>query len=86
MSVALQGPESLAASGLESPTFSLREVKALRQDLFPSNPFVYWGDLLLTVVACGRAAVYLTAPARAFLAATSNQNPMQLWRNAEVDP
>jgi hypothetical protein len=87
MSVALQGPESLAASELESPAFSLRDVKAPRQDLFRSKPFVYWGDLLLTgVVAYGRAAVYLTAPARASLAATSNQNPTQLWRNAEVEP
>jgi len=32
----------------------------------------------------GRAAVILAA-ARAFLAVTSNQNPMQLWRNAEVE-
>ena len=158
MSLALQGPESSAASELESPAFSLREVKALRQDLFPPKPFVYWGDLLLTVVAYGLAAVYLTAPAfswiqvgalllsglalfpvglryhalhhlfpsplyralgeahrrllqalpvdspyrctirtgfiqavrellaYASLAATSNQNPMQLWRNAEVEP
>jgi hypothetical protein len=86
-SLALQGPESSAASKLESPAFSLREVKAMRQDLFPSRPFVYWGDLRLSVfVAYGLAAVYLTAPARASLAATSNQNPMQLWRNAEVEP
>lgn len=34
----------------------------------------------------GRAAVYLTAPAGASLVPTSNQNPMQLWRNAEVEP
>jgi len=87
MSVALQGPKSLAASELESPAFSLRDVKAPRQDLFRSKPFVYWSDLLLTgVVVYGRAAVYLTAPDRASLAATSNQNPMQLWRNAEVEP
>lgn len=86
-SVALQRFESSAASELESPAFSLREVKTLWQDLFPSKPFVYWGDLLLTVViAYGRAVVYLTAPARASLAATSNQNPMQLWRNAKVEP
>jgi hypothetical protein len=86
-SVTLQRSESSAASELESPAFSLRKVKALRQDLFPSRPFVYWGDLLLTVVvAYGLAAVYLSAPARASLAATSNQNPMQLWRNAEVEP
>jgi hypothetical protein len=86
-SVTLQRSDSSAASELESPAFSLREVKALRQDLFPSRPFVYWGDLLLTVVvAYGLAAVYLSAPARASLAATSNQNPMQLWRNAEVEP
>lgn len=86
MSVVLQGPESLAAPEMESPAFSLRGVKTLRQDLFPSKPFVYWGDLLLTGVVYGRAAVYLTVPARASLAATSNQNPMQLWRNAEVEP
>lgn len=86
-SVTLQRSESSAASELESPAFSLRKVKALRQDLFPSRPFVYWGNLLLTVVvAYGLTAVYLTAPARASLAATSNQNPMQLWRNAEVEP
>jgi hypothetical protein len=42
-SVTLQRSESSAASELESPAFSLREVKALRQDLFPSRPFVYWG-------------------------------------------
>jgi len=87
MSVALQGPESSAASELESPAFSLREVKALRQDLFPPKPFVYWGDLPLTVVvAYGLAAVYLTAPARASLAATPNQNPMHLWLDAKVEP
>ena len=86
-SVTLQRSESSAASELESPAFSLRKVKALRQDLFPSRPFVYWGDLLLTVVvAYGLAAVYLSVPDYASLAATSNQNPMQLWRNAEVEP
>ena len=86
-SVALQRSESSAASELESPAFSLREVKALRQDLFPSKPFVYWDDLLLTVVvAYGPDAVYLTAPASASLAATSNQNPMHLWLDAKVEP
>jgi hypothetical protein len=87
MSVATQGPESSAASELKSPAFSLREVKALRQDLFPPKPFVYWGDLLLTVVVAYRlAAVYLMAPACASLAATSNQNPMHLWLDAKVEP
>jgi len=86
-SVALQRSESSAASELESPAFSLREVKALRQDLFPPKPFVYWNDPLLTVVlSYGLAAVYLTAPAHAFLAATSNQNPMHLWLDAKVKP
>ena len=86
-SVALQRSESSAASELESPAFSLREVKALRQDLFSSKPFVYWDDLLLTVVlSYGLAAVYLTAPARASLAATSYQNPMHLWLDAKVKP
>ena len=86
ISVALKGLESSAASELESPAFSLREVKALRQDLFPPKPFVYWGDLLLTVVAYGLAAAYLTFPASASPAATSNQNPMHLWLDAKVEP
>jgi hypothetical protein len=86
-SVALQRSESSAASELGSPAFSLREVKALRQNLFPPKPFVYWDDLLLTVVlSYGLAAVYLTAPARASLAATSNQYPMHLWLDAKVEP
>lgn len=85
-SVALQRSESSAASELESPAFSLREVTTLVQGLFPPKPSVYWGDLLLTVIAYRRAAVYLTAPARASLAATSNQNPMHLWLDAKVEP
>jgi len=86
-SVALQRSESSTASEVESPAFSLREVKALRQDLFPPKPFVYWDDLLLTVVlSYGLAAVYLTASAHASLAATSNQNPMHLWLDAKVKP
>lgn len=65
---------STAASELESPAFSLREVKTLIQDLFPPKPSVYWGDLFLSVfVAYG-------------LAATSNQNPMHLWLDAKVEP
>jgi hypothetical protein len=57
-SVALQQSESSAASELESPAFSLREL----------------------------AAVYLTSPASASPAATSNQNPMHLWLDAKVEP
>src|SRR5262249_20306195 len=35
--MALQGPESLAASKLQSSALLLREVKGLRRDLFPSR-------------------------------------------------
>ena len=87
-SVALQRSDSLAASELESPAFSLREVKTLVQDLFPPKPSVfYWGDLFLSVfVAYGLAAVYLSAPVSASLAATSKQNPIHLWLDAKIKP
>ena len=87
-SVALQRSDSSAASELESPAFSLREVKTLVQDLFPPKPSVfYWGDLFLSVfVAYGLAAVYLSAPVSASLAATSNQNPIHLWLDAKIKP
>lgn len=74
MSVAIQRPESSAASELKSPAFSLREVKTLVQGVCPPKPSVYRGDLFLSVfVSYG-------------LAASSNQNPMQLWRGAKVKP
>jgi hypothetical protein len=86
-SVALQRSESSAASELESPAFSLREVKTLVQDLFPPKSLVYWSDLCLSVfVPYGLAAVYLTAPACASLAATSDKNPIHLWLDAKVEP
>ena len=67
-SVALQRSESSAASELESPAFSLREVTTLVQGLFPPKPSVYWGDLFLSVfLAYGLAAVYHTAPAFAWI-------------------
>ena len=52
------------------------------------KPFIgYWGNLLLSVVVASElAAVYLTSPASASLAATSNQNPMHLWLDAKVEP
>jgi hypothetical protein len=87
MSVALQGPELSAASKLGSPAFSLREVKTLVHDLSPPKPSIFWGDLFLSVfVAYGLAAVYLSAPASASLAATSNKNPIHLWLDAKVEP
>lgn len=86
-SVALQRFESSASSDLESPGFSLREVKALVQDLFPPTSLVYWSDLFLSVfVAYQLAAVSLTAPACASLAATSDQNQIHLWLDAKVEP
>jgi hypothetical protein len=53
----------------------------------PPRPTNFWGDLFLSVfVAYGLAAVYLSAPASASLAATSNKNPIHLWLDAKVEP
>ncbi len=63
-SIALEGPESPAATEQETPAFSRREAKRLVQDLFTPKPLLYWADFLITVsIGYGFAAIYLMAPA-----------------------
>src|SRR5262245_7800565 len=58
-----QRPSEASMPSSDSDSFDVARSRAIVQDLFAPNPWIYWGDFLVSVtIAYGFATGFLLAP------------------------